>query len=152
MQTQNGQSTSYKQWLVWQITIDHCIYPAKEVELVRRPDSYSLVKLDVIIKDKKEIMEEAKKDKPGLVLWIDGSKLDQGQTTAAICQKDKLAAKQKERSIFLRRKKKILDAKLWAISKAVEIAKKIANFRIILVTIFFDSQKALRAIAFSCTT
>ncbi len=72
MWTQNARPTSYGQWLAWKFTIDHCIDPAEGVEPDRRPDSYSLVKLDVIIKGKKEAMKEARKDKPGLVLWTDG--------------------------------------------------------------------------------
>ena len=106
----------------------------------------------LLIKGKKEAMEEARKDKPGLVLWTDGSKLDQGQTAAAVCWEDKLAAKWKEKSIFLGRNKEILDAELWAISEALEIAKNIANPRTISVTIFSDSQKALRAIALPRTS
>ncbi len=97
-------------------------------------------------------MEEARKDKPGLVLWTDGSKLDQGQAAAAVCWEDKLAAKWRERSIFLWRNKEILDAELWAISEALEIAKKVAKPRNTPVTILSDSQKALRAIVLPFTS
>ena len=50
------------------------------------------------------------------------------------------------------RNKAILDAELWGISEALEITKKIANPRTMLVTIFSDSQKALRAIALPRTS
>ncbi len=67
---------------------------------------------------KKEAIEEARKDNQGLVLWTDVSKLNQGQTAAAVCWKDKSIAKWKERSIFLGNNKEVLDAELWAISEA----------------------------------
>ena len=63
----------------------------KRVEPVRRPDFSKLVKLDIIIKDKKEVIEKARKDKPGLALWMDRSKLDQGQTAAIVYWTNKLA-------------------------------------------------------------
>ena len=151
MWTESKWPASFGQWLAWQITIDHCIDPAKRVEPVKELDSCSLLSLDVVIKGKKEAMEEARKDKPGLVLWADGSKLDRGQTAAAVCWEDKSAAKW-ERSIFLGRNKEIFDAELWAISEALEIAKKLASPRTRLVTIFSDSQKALRAIALPRTS
>ena len=47
--------------------------------------------------------------------------------------------------------KEILDAELWAISEALEIAEKIANPKM-PVTILSDSQKALRAIGLPCTS
>lgn len=63
------------------------------MKLVKGPNFCSFVKLNVIIKDKKEVMEEARKDKPGLAFKTDGSKLDQGYTTAVVYWEDKLAAK-----------------------------------------------------------
>ncbi len=87
-----------------------------------------------------------------MVLWADGLKLDQGQTAAAVCWEDKSAAKWKERTIFLGRNKEILDAELWAISEALEIAKKLASPRTRSVTIFSDLQKALGAIALPRTS
>ena len=89
--TQDERPTTFGQWLAWQITIDHCIDPAEGVEPVKDPDSCSLVKLNVIIKGKEKAMEEARKGKPGLVFWTNGSKLDQGQTAAAVCWEDKSA-------------------------------------------------------------
>lgn len=79
---------------------------------VRISDSYNLVKLDDMIKYKKEVIEEVRKDKPGLLLGPDRLNLDQGQTAAAVCSKNKLAAKWKERNIFLRQNKEILDIEL----------------------------------------
>lgn len=39
----------------------------------------------IIIEPKKQALEKAKKDRTGLVLWTDGSKLDEGKVGAAVC-------------------------------------------------------------------
>ena len=96
-------------------------------------------------------MVEARKDNQGLVLWTDGSKLDQVQAAAAVCWKDRSTAKWKEKSIFLGKNKEILDAELWAILEALVIAEKMAGPRT-PITIFSDSQKALKAIALPFTS
>ena len=94
---------------------------------------------DVIIEGKKQALEEAKKDRTGLVLWTDGSKLDKGKVGAAVCWKDK--------SVFLAKNKEILDAELWAILEALGVAKKeTLNGWNTPITIFCDSQKALKTI------
>lgn len=49
--------------------------------------------------------------------------------------------------MFLGKNKEILDAELWAISEALDIAKKTNNMGNIPMTIFCDSQRALKAIA-----
>ncbi len=68
MWTQNSRPTLYGQCLAWQITIDHSIDPAEGVEPVEKIESNCLFKADVIIKCKKEALEEARKDRTGLVL------------------------------------------------------------------------------------
>lgn len=86
------------------------------------------------------------------MLWTDASKLNQGQTAAAVCWEDKSTAKWKEKSIFLGKNKEILDAELWAISEALSIAEKILVNSEMPVTIFSDSQRALRAIGLPFTS
>ena len=49
------------------------------------------------------------------------------------------------------KKKKVLDAELWAISEVLGIASKTANVGSTPITIFGDSQKALKAIALPFT-
>ena len=82
--TENSRPTLYGQWLAWQLTIDHSIDPAEGVEPVENMMSDKLFKADVIIQCKKKALEEARKNQPGLVLWTDGSKLNQGQVGAAV--------------------------------------------------------------------
>lgn len=55
------------------------------MEPVKRPKSYIAIKLNIFIKGKKEAIEKAKNDKPDLVLRINGSKLNQSLTVAAVC-------------------------------------------------------------------
>lgn len=113
---------------------------------------HNLFKPDLIVKCKKEAIEEAKKDKAGLVLWTDGSKLGQGHIAAALCWKDKPTAKRKEKNIFLGKNNEILDADLWAILEALDTVKKIANAKNTTVTVLCNSQKALKAIALPFTS
>lgn len=120
-------------------------HPAEGVEPVA---SDSLFETDVIIR-KKEALEEARKERTGLVLWTDGSKLDQGQAAAAVCWKDKTTGQWKEKSIFLGKNKKTLDAELWAVLEALDIVKRTANLVNTPITIFCDSEKALKAITLS---
>ena len=47
----------------------------------------------------------------------------------------------------MRINKNILDVELWAISEALDVAKKTPTIRNTQITIFCDSQKALKAIA-----
>lgn len=70
---------------------------------------------------------------------------------ATICWKEKSTAKWKEKKVFLRKNKEILDTKLLAISKVLDITLKIANCRI-LITICSDFQKALEAITLFFTS
>lgn len=48
-------------------------------------------KADVIIYYKKKALDKVGKSQPGLVVCIDGSKLDQGQAVTAIYWQDKLS-------------------------------------------------------------
>ena len=72
-------------------------------------------------------------------MWTDGSKLDHGigRVRAAICWKEKTLDSWKENNVFLDRNKEILDAELWAILKALDIAaKETQNMENAPVTIF----------------
>ncbi len=101
--TQNSRPALYGQWLAWQITLDHSIDPADGVEPVQKMISEEL-KADIIFESKKKALEEAKKIQAGLVLWTDGSKLDQGQTAAAVCWEDNFTGRWKEKKRVLGKK------------------------------------------------
>lgn len=78
---------------------------------------------------------------------IHGSKLDQGNIGAAVCRRDKGRDQWKDKSVFLGKSKEILDAELWAILEALGITRnETLNARDMPITIFRNSQKALKAI------
>ncbi len=133
------------------MTVDHSVDPVERVEPVEKVASNSFFTTKVIIKNRNEALEGAKKDRTGLIFWTDGSKLDQGHAAAALCWKDKPAGQWREKSVFLGKNKEVLDAELWAVSETLDIAKKRINIVNKLVTIFCDSQKAFKAIVLSLT-
>ena len=148
--TENSRPALYGQWLAWQITLDHAIDPADGVEPAPKVISDKF-KADIIIRCKKKALEEARKLQAGLVLWTDGSKLDQGQVAAAVCWEDNPTGRWREKSEYLGKNKEIVDAELWAILEALDIANTSAIGSEVPVTIFCDSQKALNAIAHPST-
>ena len=124
MWTQDTRPTIYGHWLAWQITVQHSIDPADGAEPVEKINPEFQFQGKIVVKCRKQALEEAARYRTGLVMWTDASKLDQGKTGAANCWKDKLLDRWKEKSIFLGKNKEILDTELWAIWKALEIALK----------------------------
>lgn len=147
MWTENTRPTLYGQQLAWQLSTEHSIDLANGVEPVpvTGPDFY--FKGKIIIGQKEQALKEVTKNRTGLVLCTDGSKLDQGNTGAAVCWKDERLDCWKNKRFYLGKNKKILDAELWAISEALTVAtKETPNAKRIPITVFYDSQKALIAI------
>lgn len=102
---------------------------------------------EIVIQPKKDALKEAKKYRTGLVMWTDGSKLDHGRVGAAVCWREKTLDLWKEKSVFLGKNKEVLDAELWATSDALDTAaKETLNTQNAPITIFCDSQEALRVI------
>ena len=64
-----------------------------------------------------------------------------------VCWREKALDLWKEKSVFLGKNKEILDAELWAISNA--LGMETLNAKDVPITIFCDSQKAVRAIEHS---
>ena len=130
--------------------MEHSIDPADGVEPVETMEPGIRFKGEIIIEPKKNALEEAKKYHTGLIMWTDGLKLDHGRVGAAVCWREKALDLWKEKSVFLGKIKEILDAELWGISNALDItAKETSNAKDVPITIFCDSQKALRAIEHS---
>ena len=55
------------------------------------------------------------------VLWVDGSKLSQGNAGAAVCRKDKDYDSWENSSVFLGENKETVDAELWAIAGKITL-------------------------------
>lgn len=78
----------------------------------------------LLLKVRREHLEDARRNQPGLFLWTDGSKLDQGQAAAdAVCWEDKVTGWWKEKSVFLGKNKEIVDADLCAILEALDMGQ-----------------------------
>lgn len=79
-------------------------------------------------------------------MWIDGSKLDLW-VKAAVCWRKKTHDQWKEKGVFPGKNMEIVDAEQCVISITLDItAKKTLNANDIPVTIFCDSQKALKVV------
>lgn len=145
--TEDTRPPLYGQWLAWQLTTEHSINPANGVEPVPVIGPDFRFRGEIIIQHKKQALVEATRHRNGLVMWTDGSKLDQGNAGDAICWKTKRLDRWKDKSVFLGKNKEIIDAELWAILEALIVAtKEIQNTRGAPITVFCDSQKGLIAI------
>ena len=102
MWTHDARPTLYGQWLAWQITVDHSIDPADRVEPVEILKPGTNFQGKIIIDCKKQPLKEATKDRAGLVIWTDESKLNNGSCGAAICYQRRYQWKQKK---YVSRKK-----------------------------------------------
>jgi len=112
----------------------------------------------VIIQEEEQALEEARKEKEGLVLWTDrsrkereglvlwtdGSRKEDEWVGCAVVWKEE---RWNKRSVHLGRQKEAFDAEMYAMSEAVKIADEICGKKEVMrVTIFTDSQATLRRI------
>jgi len=98
----------------------------------------------VIIQEEEQELEEARKERDGLVLWTDGSrKKDEWVGCAVVWEEEG----RNKRRVHLGREKEAFDAEMYAIPEAVEIANEICGKKEVRrVTIFTDSQPTLKRI------
>ena len=103
---------------------------------------------DIIIEKKKKTVEKAKKHRTWQILRVNGSKLNQKNTAAVVCWKDKERVHSWSNSgIFWYMNKEIIDAKLWAIATGLDIAGKIMlKSPKIAITIFIDLTKVFNSL------
>lgn len=98
---------------------------------------------NITIAAKKKALEEARKYRAGNVLWVDGSKISQGNPGVSVCWKDKDYHSWENSSVFLGKNKETIDAELWAIANGLEIAgEAILDSHKTPITIFSDSREA----------
>lgn len=78
------------------------------------------------------------------VLWVDGSKLSQGNVGASVCWKERDRSKLENISVFLGKNKETVEAELWAIANGLEVARETALYsHNTPITIFRNSREAL---------
>lgn len=85
IQTQNARSTLYRQWVAWQMSINHFIDSADSIEPVETI-RHSINFLGNIIKnDKIQVSREVRKTHTALTIWTDRSKLINDRSGATFC-------------------------------------------------------------------
>lgn len=127
------------------IASNHSIDPTDGVEPVENLKPGAKFSENVIIEEKKKVLEEAKKCRAASVIGTDGSKLSQGNVGSVLSWKDRDLNGWKSTSLFLGKNKEILDAELWAISDGLKMVTTLNNQNT-SVTIFSDSREALTSI------
>jgi len=99
----------------------------------------------VIIQDEKQAMEEAKRERDGLIFWTDGSRTEDEWVGCAVVWEEE--GRWKERRTHQGRQKEAFDAEMYAMLEAMKIADEMAGEkRVTRVTVFTDSQATLKRI------
>jgi len=99
----------------------------------------------VIIQDEEQVLEEAKVEREGLVLWTDGSRKEDEWVGCAVVWEEE--GQRRKRRIHLGRQKEAFHAEMYAMSEAVNIADEMAEEKeVTRITVFTDSQATLRPI------
>jgi hypothetical protein len=109
------------------------------------PEVKKRLKGQVIIQEEELALEEAKKERDGLVLWTDGSRKEDEWVGCAVVWEEE--GRWNKRRVHLGRQKEAFDAEMYAMSEAVKIADEISDKKEVRrVTVFTDSQATLRRI------
>jgi hypothetical protein len=116
----------------------------RSYEWTTLPEVKKRLRGHVIIQEEELALEEAKKEREGLVLWTDGARKEDEWVGCAVVWKED---RWKKRRVHLCRQKEAFDAKMYAMSEAVRIAEEISEEREVRrVTVITDSQATLRRI------
>jgi len=108
------------------------------------PEIKKRLKGQVIIQEEEQALEEARKEREGLVLWTDGSRKEDKWVGCAVVWKEE---RWNKRRVHLGRQKEAFDAEMYTMSEAVKIADEVCEQKEVRrVTIFTDSQATLRRI------
>jgi ribonuclease HI len=90
------------------------------------------------------VLEEARKEREGLLFWTDGLRREDEWVGCAVLWKEE---RWNKRRVHLGRQKEAFDAEMYAASEAVKIADEICEKKEVRKVIFFtDSQATLRRI------
>jgi len=118
-------------------------YPVKrrKYEVTMLPEMKKRLKGQVIIQEEEQALEEARKEREGLVLWTDGSRKEDEWVGCAVVWKEE---RWNKRRVHLGRQKEVFDAEMYAMSEAVKIVDEICRMKEVRrVTIFTNSQVTL---------
>jgi len=113
----------------------------RSYERTTLPEIKKRLKGQVIIQEEEQALEEARKEREGLVLWTDESRKEDEWVGCAVVWKEERWSK---RRVHLGRQKEAFDAEMYAMSEAVKIADEMCGKKEVKrVTIFTDSQVTL---------
>jgi hypothetical protein len=99
-------------------------FEQRQYERTTLPEVRKSIMGKVIILEEERALEEAKKERDGLVLWTDGSrKEDEWTGCAVVWEEGNMWGK---RRIHLGRQKEAFDAEMYAMSEAVKIADEVS--------------------------
>jgi len=117
----------------------------RSYERTTLPETRERLKGQVIIQEEEQALEEARKERDGLVLWTDGSrKEDEWVGCVVVWGREERWNKMR---VHLGRQKEAFDAEMYAMSEAVKIADEIGDKKEVRrVTIFTNSQATLQRI------
>ena len=96
---------------------------------------------NIIVPGHDEAIEQARQTLPGLTLWSDGSRLEDGRVGAGVAWKVS-PGDWRTAEIPLGRSKEVFDAELEGACRALELARTIGESR--QVTVLLDSQAAIK--------
>lgn len=96
--------------------------------------------LQGVLQPKLEAIQEAKKNRNGVVLQTDGSRLNGEKSGAAVVWFDRKPVKWQEKRHFLSKNKDSFDVEIWVISNALLLGiKRTRNISNRTVTVFINS-------------
>jgi ribonuclease HI len=99
----------------------------------------------VFILDKKQALKFAHTRDEGLILWTDGSRLENKRVGSAVVWQER--GEWKEEGSYLGKRKEVFDAEVYAILRALRKAvDKVENEEIERITIFSDSTTAIQRV------
>jgi len=120
-------------------------FERRSYERTTLPTEKRCLKGKMIIEDEEQAMEEAKREREGLVLWTDGSRKEDEWVGCAVVWEEE--GRWKKRRVHLGQQKEAFDAEMYAMSKAMKVADEMAEGKeVTRVTVFTDSQATLKRI------
>jgi len=117
----------------------------RSYELTTLPGVKKRLKWQVMIQEEELALEEAKKEREGLVLWPDGARKEDEWVGCTVVWEE--GRRWNKRRVHLGRQKETFEAEMYAMSEAVKIAEEINEEKAVrTVVVCTDSQATIRRI------
>jgi len=120
-------------------------FKRRSYERTTLPIEKRRLKGKVIIQDEKQVLEEAKLERDGLVFWTDGARKEDEWVGCAVVWEEE--GRWIKRRVHLGQQREAFDAEMYAMSEAMKIADEMAKKKeVTRVMVFTDSQPTSRRI------